>query len=576
MSTRDTQLRKCAAKQWLTALAALLFFCLPSRSLASSLTASNVVATTPSNQFVLVSPLSNVTCAPSNQVAILQVTQPAHGTVSLVTNVSVLTPELSNLFEFAAVQLSNSVVQVNNTNLYPRRTLTNGTWTNSNVNDWIGGFFPGAMWYIYEQTGDTNFLNWARKWTAGIAARTNDSSTDDIGFMINTSFGNGYRITGDTNYLKALKNGAKTLGNRYNATVRSIQDDRTLGSTNFEVILDTMMNGDLLYHVTDLDGDTNLSSKIYNHQLRAMTNQVRADSSTFHRAIYSTVNGSLTFQGTRAGYTNWSTWSRGHSWAIYMFTKGYIETGYLPFLDTAQRVSDYYITNVPSDYVPYWDYQAPNIPNEPRDSSAAAIAMSGMLQLCQVTTNFTNAAKYWAEAHNILESLGSSNYLAKGTSNSAILLHGTGETPVLPTPEIDVGLIYGDYYFVESLRRFALIYGRTNFTYTPNPGFSGADSFSCLVCDSAGNCSTAAVTVVVEPTNAPSPFTVSIAGPQTMPAAVVTFPTVSGYVYDVQYRDDAQQGSWQPLVTNIIGAAGSTSVTDSVPAGSRYYRVLAR
>ena len=175
--------------------------------------------------------------------------------------------------------------------------------------------------------------------------------------------------------------------------MRSLADDRLLTPPTFEVILDTMMNGDLLYHVADIAGNTNYSWKIYNHQLRAMTNQVRADNSTFHLADYNTVTGALTSQGTRAGYSSTSTWARGHAWAIYMFTRGYLETGYLPFLDAAQRVANYYITNVPADYVPYWDFQAPDIPNAPRDSSAAAITLSGLLQLSQVTTNLTNAAR---------------------------------------------------------------------------------------------------------------------------------------------------------------------------------------
>ena len=96
-----------------------------------------------------------------------------------------------------------------------------------------------------------------------------------------------------------------------------------------------------------------------------MTNQIRADNSTFHLADYNTTTGALTHQGTRAGQSDSSTWSRGHAWAIYMFPKGWQETGYLPFLDAGQRVAEYYIDNVPADYVPYWDFQAAGIPNAP-------------------------------------------------------------------------------------------------------------------------------------------------------------------------------------------------------------------
>jgi unsaturated chondroitin disaccharide hydrolase len=535
----------------------------------------NDLAVTSSNQSVTISVLTNDVDS-TNQLGILQVTAPANGTVTINSNPAVLTPELDGLFQFAAVQLSNSVKQVNNTNLYPRSTLSNGKWTNSTVTDWIVGYFPGAMWYIYEQTGDTNFLNWARDWTAGIASQQHVTNTDDVGLMINTSFGNGLRITGDTNYRSVVLTAAQSFTNRYNPVVRSLADDLLLAPTNFQVILDTMMNCELLYHATDLNGNTNISMKAFNHQQRAMTNQIRPDNSTWQLALYSTVNGALTYQGTRAGYSSNSTWSRGHAWAIYGFTMGYRETGYLPFLDAAQRVTQYYIANVPSDFVPYWDFDDPAIPNSPRDSSAAAITLSGLVQLSQLTTNLTNAALDWSEAHNILESLASTNYLAKGTTNSSILLHGTGNTPVLPNPEINVGLIYGDYYFVEALRRFALVYGRTNLTYTPNPGFTGTDTFTYQVCDSAGQTATATVTVVVQPAGPPPSFAATATFNPTNQLPVISFPTTSGYLYDVQYRDaSAPPGLWNTLATNLVGNGANLSATDSVPSTARLYRVTA-
>ncbi len=574
MNKIATQTRRLRAARFFALLAS-----------AALLVSTNVRADSPAPHDDLAQTFSNVSVTISvltndldsgNQLGVLQVTPPSHGIAIINSNPAVLTPELSNLFQFAAVQLSNSVKQINNTNLYPRRTLTNGVWTNSTVTDWISGFFPGAMWYVYEQTGDTNFLKWAREWTAGIASQQHVTNTDDIGFMINTSFGNGLRITGDTNYRAVVITGAQSFTNRYNPVVRSLADDLLLAPTNFQVIMDTMMNTELLFHAADLNGNTNISFKAFNHQLRAMTNQVRSNNSTYHLALYSTVNGALTYQGTRAGYSSNSTWSRGHAWAIYAFTMGYRETGYRPFLDTAQRVAQYYIDNVPSDYVPYWDFNDPAIPNSPRDSSAAAITLSGLLELSQLTTNLTNAALYWSEAHNIFESLASTNYLAQGTSNSSILLHGVGNTPPLPNPEINVGLIYGDYYFVEAMRRFALAYGRTNITYTPDPGFTGTDTFTYQVCDSAGQTATATVTVVVQPTGPPPAFAATAGFNPSNQLPVISFPTASGYFYDVQYRDaTGAPGIWSTLATNLVGSGGTLSATDAVPSTARLYRVIA-
>jgi unsaturated chondroitin disaccharide hydrolase len=577
MSMIATQTRSLRAAKRIALFAfAIAWFCVS--ACAGTPAPEDDLAVTSSNLAVTISVLTN-DIDTNNQLGILQVTAPAHGTATINSNPAVLTPELQGLFQFAAVQLSNTVKQVNNTNLYPRRTLANGTWTNSNVTDWIVGFFPGEMWYLYEQTGDTNFLKWAREWTAGIASQQHVTNTDDVGFMIDTSFGNGLRITGDTNYRSVVITTAQSFTNRYNAIIRSLADDENLPPTNFQTILDTMMNAQLLYHAADLTTNTNFSFKAYNHQLRAMTNQIRADNSTFHMVMYSTVNGALTFQGTRAGLDNSSTWARGHAWAIYAFTAGYHETGYLPFLDAAQRVSQYYIdtvlSNVPADYVPYWDFDATGT-NQPKDSSAAAITLSGLIQLSQVTTNLTNAALYWGEAHNIFESLASTNYLAQGTTNSSILLHGTGNTPVLPDPEVDVGLIYGDYYFVEALRRFALVYGRNTINYTPNPGFTGTDTFTYQVCDDAGQTATATVTVVVQPGGAPPSFTAAASFEPAGHAPIISFQTTSGYLYSVQYRDaDGTPGLWTALTTNMVGSGSTMSVTDAVPPTARLYRVLA-
>ncbi len=473
------------------------------------------------------------------------------------------------------MQLSNTVQQVGNTNLYPRSTQTNGSWKTVNNSDWTCGFFSGCLWYLYEQNGDPNFKKWAQQWTAGIASQRLNTNTDDIGFMINDSFGNGYRVTGDPNYRSILLQAARSLTNRYNFVVKCLADDQLLSPPNFEVIIDTMMNTELLYHAADINSDTNFSIRAYTHATRAMTNQIRADNSTFQRVLYSTVDGSLLFQGTRAGYSNTSTWARGQAWAIYGFSMAYRETHYLPFLDAARRVAIYYLTNTPSDYVPYWDFDAPDIPNAPRDSSAAAITLSALVQLSQLETNMQDSATLWAGAHNILESLASTNYLAQGTTSSGVLLHGTGEPPQFPSPEVDVSLIYGDYYFIEALQRYAEAYGRTNVTYTPDLGFTGTDTFTYQVCDSGGNCSTGTVTVLVVGTNAIPAFNVQVSMPMTQRPRI-SFPTVSNHIYEVDYADNLMPPiQWNPLAPYLTGSNAVISINDTNSEPQRFYRVKA-
>jgi hypothetical protein len=185
-----------------------------------------------------------------------------------------------------------------------------------------------------------------------------------------------------------------------------------------------------------------------------MQEHVRPDGSTYHVVNYDPATGAMKSKATAQGYSAGSTWSRGQAWAIYGFTMTYRETGDTRFLETARKTADYFISHLPDDHVPYWDFQAPGIPNEPRDSSAAAIAASALLELSRLENDAGRSSRYQASARDILASLSSSAYLSEGTSNQAILLHGTRHKP---HNSYDTGLIWGDYYFLEGLLRYTQV-----------------------------------------------------------------------------------------------------------------------
>jgi hypothetical protein len=588
MLAPNKQMRKLLSRKWACWFSMIAVLVLGSPILlADGPAAADDLAVTPQDQPVSISVLANDSDAPTNQLAILQVTAPSHGMVTINTNGVVTNAELFSLVAFAGVQLSNTVRQLGlkNTNMYPRATMTNGLWTTTPVDDnnWTTGFFPGALWYERELTGDTNYGFWAQKWMQGIAPEQFSTNTDDVGYMINTSFGNGYRLTGIPSYKNILVRTANSFSNRFNGVVGVLADDRLLAPPEFETILDTMLNTEILYDAVPLGGSSNLFTMAYSHALRAATNQVRTNpfGSTFQLAQYYTTNGALNYLGTRGGASQTSCWARAQSWGIYGFTMAYGNTHDLRLLDAAQHTADFYFdTNtLPSDYVPYWDFFAPGIPtNAPRDSSTAAITLSALLQLSQLVTNYADGARYWLGAHHILTSLGSTNYLAQGTHESGILLHGTGEPPQFGSPEVDVCLIYGDYYFLEALKRYTDLYRQTTVTYTPSPGFSGNDSFTYQMCDSAGLCSTASVTVVVQSTNAPPSVTAQISLDPASGVPTVAFPTVSGRLYSVQYKSDlSTPGSWTTLVTNVVGSNTVQSYADTnAPASDRVYRVVVR
>jgi len=534
---------------------------------ASALTAVNDTAVTLPNTPVTLTILANDSVSPTNSTGILRVTQPAHGRV-VINSVSGRHAELTPLFQFGARQLSNTVRQVVITNMYPFY-VDNGVWYTLPTNspscpdcNWVGGFFPGSLWLIYEYTGDTNYSKWAQQWQAALAPEQNSTDADDVSFIINTSFGNGYRITGNPAYKSILVQTCRSFTNRWNHIVGCFADDLILTPPPFETVIDTMVNTEIYYR-QDLGLSTNMLFKAISHAGRVLTNDVRADGSTFQRVVYDCItNGSVLYQDNRVSIGPCDTWARGHSWATHAFPYLYQNDGDPRFLQTAERIANFYMSIAPADYVPYWYYPSNGVTTGLlRDSSAAAVTLSGLINLSQVVTNDADGAKYWQAAHNLFASLSSTNYLAVNTTN-AILLHGYPVDVDLDTP-----LVYGDYYFLESLKRYNDVFNQTTLTYTPATNYTGTDTFTYQACDSSGAVSTATVTVTVGivAQMSLSPFT---------DWPVISFPTSTGADYFVQYQNSpGSAASWQILATNLSGSGSIISVADTNPPVTRFYRV---
>jgi unsaturated chondroitin disaccharide hydrolase len=355
--------------------------------------------------------------------------------------------------KFAATQLNRTLAEVPSGS-YPHMTSSNGTWVTRSAGWWVSGFFPGSLWLMYQATGNPAWRSAAAARQAAIEPQKTNTTTHDLGFMLFDSFGNGWRLTGDDSYRQTLLTAAGSLDTRYSAIVhatRSWNNTSSDSPTDFKVIVDNMMNLELLDWASKHGGSSAYGSHALEHALTTAREHVRADGSTFHLVVFDSNTGAVKRKGTVQGYSDSSTWSRGQAWAVYGFTLAYRETGDTRMLDTARRVADYYVSHLPADSVPYWDFQAPGIPNEPRDSSAAAIAASGLIELAELDPDVTRSRRYLGVARATLASLSSPAYLAEGTSSRSILLHGTSNKPA---GEYDRGLIYGDYFFLEALLRY--------------------------------------------------------------------------------------------------------------------------
>jgi len=287
--------------------------------------------------------------------------------------------------------------------LFSPRTIENGELKLVSSRDWTSGFFPGVLWFLYEYTGKQQSKTVAENYTANIEREKTNGGTHDMGFKVYSSFGNGFRLTKDVHYKEVIIESAKTLSTRFNSVAGVIKswDNRT--KWKYPVIIDNMMNLELLFAATRLTGDSSFYKIAVAHANTTMKNHYRPDYSSYHVVDYDTVSGKVIQKTTHQGYTNESAWSRGQAWGLYGYTMCYRFTRDIKYLLQAEKIAAFMLNhpNMPKDLVPYWDYNAPNIPNEERDASAAAILASGLYELSLYSKQGKN---YKATADKIIAS----------------------------------------------------------------------------------------------------------------------------------------------------------------------------
>jgi Glycosyl Hydrolase Family 88 len=358
---------------------------------------------------------------------------------------------ISHDLEFAAAQLKRTLAETP-TRAYPSETGDDGRWRADGPNAWISGFFPGSLWLMYEATGKPRWRSAARARQKGIEPQQHTTATHDLGFMVHDSFGQGYRLTGNDHFRRVAVTAARSLAKRYSKAVRAIRslnEKSGLSGSDFRVIVDSMMNLELLFWASHHGGGAKLASKAHAHALRVAHQHLRPDGSTYQMVVFDSRNGRVKGKETRQGLNATSTWSRGQAWALYGFTMAHRKTHDGRMLIAARLAADYYVSHLPPDKVPYWDFEAAG--SAPRDSSAAAIAASGLIELSQRDPDPARRERYLNTAEATLRSLSSKAYLAEGTKVRSILLHGTADKR---GGRFDHGLIYGDYYFLEALLRY--------------------------------------------------------------------------------------------------------------------------
>jgi unsaturated chondroitin disaccharide hydrolase len=318
---------------------------------------------------------------------------------------------------------------------------------------WGSGFFGGTLWYLYEYSQDQKWKDVAHLWSMAVAKEQYNTTTHDLGFMVFCPFGKGYQLTGDSTYLNILMQGAKSLSTRFDANRGVIKSWDSFRDYDFPVIIDNMMNLDFLFWATKHSGDSSFYKLSVEHADVTMANHFRPDHSSYHVVCYDG-SGKALAQVTHQGYSDSSAWARGQAWALYGYVVMFRETGDKKYLNHAMSIADFYLNhpNLPADKIPYWDFNAPKIPNEERDVSAAAIFSSGLLEL-QGYVDKETADRYVAEAREMLVNLSQKPYRTEyGEAGDFLLKHSVGHKP--GSIEVDVPLIYADYYYIEALLRY--------------------------------------------------------------------------------------------------------------------------
>lgn len=333
------------------------------------------------------------------------------------------------------------------------RSYDNGELHTPRNKDWCSGFFPGSLVYLYEYSGDEELRAAYEARFVHLEAQKDDSLTHDVGFKIQCSFGNALRITGDSaSYVSIIVDAADALMARFDPVIGATKSwDFIRLNWNYPVIIDNMMNLEVLFLASQFTGDPQYYNAAISHADKTMANHFREDNSSWHVVSY-TPEGEVEMKVTHQGTADESAWARGQAWGLYGYTMCHRFSGEDRYLEQASRIADFILSHprLPDDLVPYWDYDAPQIPNEPRDASAAAIMASALLDLADYSGN----GEYRQAAETILRNLASPDYLAAaGENGNFLLLHGVGNMP--SNSEIDTPLSYGDYYFVEALMKLA-------------------------------------------------------------------------------------------------------------------------
>ena len=371
--------------------------------------------------------------------------------------------DLNNAIQCALATVDNNLITFGNTfpndttvkNIYYPRPA-HGNFAEGSNYEWTTSFWTGMLWLAYELSGSDKYRQVAERHILSFAERIKqklDVDTHDLGFLYSLACVAPWRLTKNEQAREAALLAANQLMTRYHKKAGIIQawGDLNDPTQRGRTIVDSLLNMPLLYWTSEVTGDPQFATAAHHHAMQVCTHMIRPDNTTYHTFYWDTESGEPLYGRTAQGFSDDSCWARGQAWSIYGFLLNYRYTRDSTFLETAQKTADYFLANLPEDHVAYWDLVFKEGSSEERDSSAAAIAVCGLLEMVQWLPDGPQRQRYQAAADNILASL-AQNYAACDPSKSnALLLHSVYDKNT--NRGVDEGTLWGDYFYLEALMR---------------------------------------------------------------------------------------------------------------------------
>jgi len=336
---------------------------------------------------------------------------------------------------------------------YPTYTR-DGRWKHDGpaVSNWTDGFLPGLMWIFHKRNGGRNakdafWLEQAIRYTTPLEERKQDPQATDLGFIFLSTYYRWYRLTRDPKFREVIIEAGRTEALHFRENGQYLRS--SIGENS--IFIDLMMNVGIIFYAARETGDRRLRDIAVRHCLTTRRFLVRGDGSTAHEGLFDLASGEFLRQTTQQGYRGDSCWSRGLAWALYGFSVSHEYSRDPRFLETAEACADYYVTHSNGDGIPPWDFNAPIESRKLLDTSAAAIAASGLLRLCRLLPDPMKGHFYWSTAVLILRTL-CEKHLAKGDKKWEGILKG-GVFHLPKELGVDESVMWGDYFFVEALEQ---------------------------------------------------------------------------------------------------------------------------